>query len=224
MTKNLKKRAYKKKPYAKRRARGGAIPQFTIGREIVARRQFTRLVYEVGQIGTTTTTGLGNFQLRLNSLFDPQYTVGGGQPQGYDQLTQLYTNYRVHGARVDVYAQSLTPSNQSIVSLIHRTQVAVPSDVRALMESPNGKFCMLTSDKPCHLSKYFPIAKILGITKVAYNSDAIYASGSGADPIQLSLCNISWCNINEVTSTGHNIRATITYYAEFFKPQILGPS
>ena len=37
---------------------------------------------------------------RLNSLFDPDYTQTGHQPQWYDQYTAIYGQYRVLGAKI----------------------------------------------------------------------------------------------------------------------------
>lgn len=209
------KRAYKKH---------GARSVQQVGRQITTRRNFCKLTYEVGNIGSTTTTALGNFQINLNSVYDPQYASGGGQPRGFDQWAGFYANYRVHGAKVVVYAQSLTPGYQSILAMTHRTIATAPSNVKELMEQPAVSKCVFTSDKPCVKSRYYDIAKCLALSKKQYNNDDLYWAGTGANPAQLLLLNISWCNINESTSTGHNIRATVTYYVEFFKPLVLGAS
>lgn len=36
---------------------------------------------------------------RINSIYDPYYATGGGQPMGHDQWADLYDHYKVLGAR-----------------------------------------------------------------------------------------------------------------------------
>lgn len=162
--------------------------------------------------------------MQMNSIFDPQYAVGGGQPRGFDQWSALYANYRVHGVKITVYAQSLTPSFQSIVSITPKTIATLSSNVKELMEQPNTFKCVFTSDRPCVFTKYLDCARHCSVTKKQYNTDDLYWAGIGGNPGQLLLAHINWCNINETDSTGHNIRVTATYYVEFFKPYNLAAS
>lgn len=60
----------------------------------------TNLVY--GDVLTLTSTAGSRAvnTFRLNSLFDPDYTQTGHQPQWYDQYTAIYGQYRVLGAKI----------------------------------------------------------------------------------------------------------------------------
>jgi len=40
--------------------------------------------------------------MRANSIFDPQYSVGGHQPRGHDQWALQYGQYLVHGLAYEV--------------------------------------------------------------------------------------------------------------------------
>lgn len=40
------------------------------------------------------------WQFRMNSLFDPDYSGTGHQPQWYDQLSAVYSNYKVLGSKI----------------------------------------------------------------------------------------------------------------------------
>lgn len=42
----------------------------------------------------------GIYQFRMNSLFDPDYTGTGHQPQWFDQLAAVYATYRVYAAKI----------------------------------------------------------------------------------------------------------------------------
>lgn len=44
----------------------------------------------------------GIYQFRMNSLFDPDYTGVGHQPQWFDQLSAVYNFYKVLGSKITV--------------------------------------------------------------------------------------------------------------------------
>jgi len=44
----------------------------------------------------------GLYQFRMNSLFDPDYTSTGHQPQWFDQLSAVYSYYRVLKSKITV--------------------------------------------------------------------------------------------------------------------------
>lgn len=52
----------------------------------------------------------GLWQFRMNSLFDPDYTGTGHQPQWFDQLSAVYAFYRVLGSKITV---TFIPGNVS---------------------------------------------------------------------------------------------------------------
>lgn len=46
--------------------------------------------------------GTDTYVLRANSAFDPDYSFGGHQPRGWDQISQLYGKYVVLGSKLTV--------------------------------------------------------------------------------------------------------------------------
>lgn len=60
----------------------------------------TKLHYcDVVQL-TASAGSPGLWQFRMNSLFDPDFTGTGHQPQWFDQLAAVYQRYRVLGAKI----------------------------------------------------------------------------------------------------------------------------
>ena len=49
--------------------------------------------------GTNTANG---FTLRANGMFDPEYSLGGEQPRGFDQYMELYEKFTVSSAKLSV--------------------------------------------------------------------------------------------------------------------------
>lgn len=114
-------------------------------------RVTTKLVYGDAVDVTVTSSSIGYTTFRLNSLFDPDYTNTGHQPQWYDSFQTVYRNYRVKGAKISVefmpknpeqpgtsvigpYIVGITTSNQTTLSA---------SSAASLTEDANGATSIL---------------------------------------------------------------------------------
>lgn len=53
---------------------------------------------------TSAAAVLTNQSWSMNSVFDPDYTGGGHQPQGFDEYSALYDSYRVNYVDVEIQA------------------------------------------------------------------------------------------------------------------------
>ncbi len=71
------------------------------GFQFMPERVLTKLRYcTEGIIQASAIKQIEDIVIRANSVFDPEYAVGGGQPLGFDQITPLYGAYRVHACKV----------------------------------------------------------------------------------------------------------------------------
>lgn len=183
----------------------------------------TKLVYETGQIGTTTTVAPGTFTIALNDMFDPQYSIGGHQPRGFDELSAIYGQYRVLAVKVMIYGQALSTGSHIMGYSINSSSVP-PGDINSYMEARNKKFKFATSDRPTVIKCYTSIAKAHGVDAARVRIDDEFAAGIGASPASVPYFHIFYQNNDESTSSGYNIRATITFYTEFSHPSVLPQS
>jgi hypothetical protein len=74
------------------------------------------MAYSQTQVMTTqsTLTTFGSeLSLRLNSIYDPDFSVGGHQPYGYDQFVSFYSRYLVLNADIELLISG--PSQDGIV-------------------------------------------------------------------------------------------------------------
>jgi len=104
-TRNVKvQRSIASRPYARTATgstrRAGRVTGLSRNDRGFPDRLRTNLVY--GDVLTLTSTAGARAvnTFRLNSLFDPDYTQTGHQPQWYDQYTAIYGQYRVLGAKI----------------------------------------------------------------------------------------------------------------------------
>jgi len=56
-------------------------------------------------------SNLRELQFRLNGLFDPDFSLGGHQPMGFDEWSAFYGRYRVKSAKCKIRAVSNTTVN-----------------------------------------------------------------------------------------------------------------
>lgn len=127
-------------------------------------------------------------QYRLNSLYDPYYPSGGTQPYFYDQLTAVYSVYRVHGVYVKLTFFN-PEADETIVGYrvrsLQNTTATSGQNVRLLCQQKNTQMKTLVNSgsQKAEFSGYIPIHKVFGITKGQYLYDQSFAASSvSADP------------------------------------------
>jgi len=74
----------------------------------------------------------GEYVYRMNSVFDPDFAAGGGQPEGFDQLAVLYGRYRVVALLVDLLATSLTSGNAGCIAIAPSSNSALSTTAEQL--------------------------------------------------------------------------------------------
>lgn len=195
-------------------------------KSLLPARFFTKLKYVSDQIGSTTTTSMGYYQFRANSLFDPDYTGTGHQPMGFDNLAALYSDYRVNAVHIKVVGLVLTPNACGCIAIggSAATTIHTVSSLPELLEDTAYKCRVVNDQKPIVFSRFFPIHKLMGKSKKVVQTDLDLSAGIGANPTKTVYLTVYWQNLNETTSTGWNIRAEITYYCEFNAPKPLSLS
>lgn len=216
-----RKRGYKKRPRSRRgmtytKNKAGNIGPLT-------NRITSKLCYETGQVGNTTTTSPGTFTIRLNSLFDPQYAVGGHQPRGFDEMSAIYGEYRVLAAKVVMVCQPLSAGSH-IFGWCISSSASPPGDVNSFMETRKKGWKFGTDYAPIKLTKYTSIANAYGASPQKIRTEDDFSAGVGSDPAAVPYLHMFWQNNDESTSSGFNVRACIEFYTVFSHPSILAQS
>lgn len=82
-------------------------------------------------------------QFRMNSLYDPDFTLTGGQPRYYDTLcgadgsTAPYLMYRVHSYNVVVYVNTTSAIPTAVSFTIHSSDISPPASLQEAYERVN---------------------------------------------------------------------------------------
>ncbi len=72
------------------------------GRFVFPMRIKNRLRYSSTTELTMSASGGATMVHRANGMFDPEVAIGGHQPMGFDQLTQIYNHYHVVASKYTV--------------------------------------------------------------------------------------------------------------------------
>lgn len=218
-------------PY--RKATGGPVNPGLVTR--VSRNNFgfpdrlkTKLQYcDVIQLGASAGSP-AVWQFRMTSLFDPDYTGTGHQPQWFDQLAGVYQAYRVLGSKITV---TFSPNQVSdsetndkgpyIVGITGNENVSFGSaNYPALLEDANSVHTVLGDKQGANNVKtlsltYSPLRDM--------DSDPLDQSLralTGNNPSRNFFANVWALDMTEASNQDVVAKVCIEFWAEFSTPRI----
>jgi len=184
-------------------------------------------------INADSTTGSTTFyQFRGNSLYDPDFTSTGDQPNAFDQWSTFYSKYRVSGSALRVVScipgESPMSGSQSVgvVVVIAPTISSTATSVTDYAELAYSKMRSTTYYTPVrNFSSYMSTAKLMGVNKAAVKDEDNNAALVTTNPANVWFWNVLMIPGNSSqTQTSYVVVVKLTYYAELFGRNILGTS
>lgn len=177
---------------------------------------------------TTVTPATGNVDwhtISLNSLYDPNVTGTGTQPQFFNTLcgnsggSQPYRRYRVLGAKVTVRFVNNGASFAAFEDLVMvpSTAAVAPTTLEEAKEMGNAVYGFLggVNDTPVkYLSTKVSMKNILGVKdmKDDYGTSGIY-NGNPDRPVYL---HIGAQPLDGTSSTTVYLNVVVDYFVQFF--------
>jgi hypothetical protein len=149
------------------------------------------------------------YSFRLNSIYDPDYAIGGNQPLFTAQLAAVYQYYTVHHAdvTVDCYNNS---SSQDTQVILFPTVIAAASGVldstamRPLSkEGVCGRIGSTKTD--LHFRSKFNISQLFGTSL----HDDNYSATFSANPINQAFINLAFQNLFSAGVTPNDLYAIV---------------
>ncbi len=156
---------------------------------------------------------LGNEQVyRLNSCYDPNFSLGGHQVYGWDQLTPLYSRYRV--SRVDIEVEWFDPNTDG---LLCATTLQPSTGTFSL----SGKSADAIAEKPmCTLETISDsgtqrrvyrfstdIAQIEGVSRAVVEANDPYQAAVGTDPAKTPFLRLAVAK----SSSSDNVKCKVRF-------------
>jgi len=184
-------------------------------------RLFVKLRYRE-QLSYTQTSGTVSAGVyRGNSLYDPRFDTGGGQPYLFDQWAALYQTYRVLGSKVrllDSLNQGTGGDSRSFIFASPSSTSLSTTSQEQICESPYRKLSMIKAGAigigQTQLSMYMGTAKILGRKKSIVQVDPNLLSAVTTDPANQWYWHVgNWVAGGQTQSLLSDL--IITYYCVF---------
>ncbi len=159
----------------------------------------------------------GDFQ--LNSIFEPLDT-NAHQPYGFDQVTNLYSRYRVDKAKVRIdFRCSVSAYPALIIQTVPPgvTSVITGVAINELAERPNC-VAIPANNFGSTWERTFDMSQVTGTTKREYELNVEdYTALVTANPARMPLMRIGCASTADVTGEGLFALVTITYDVFLFQ-------
>lgn len=189
---------------------------------------FTKLKYN--QTFSITATPYLETLIRSNSVFDPVYALGGGQPMYLDEFAQLYNRYTVYASSITltfIQRTAQTEASYVKVGVYPLVDTSTAGSVSEATERDNCIYAQLgpnTGDQGIvNMNAYGKIYKIAGRDKTEAGDDTMSATVT-ADPAISPLWHIFTGTLDGITDVNVYVDMTITYYVKFYDRLSVGRS
>jgi len=170
-----------------------------------------------------TTSPYQEHLMRMNSIFDPDYSFGGSQPMYYDELSLLYQNYVVLGCDISatfINKANTTEAAYAKVGIYPLGISTTASGLEHATERDNCTFAQLgpnTGDQGIiSMNCYSKPYQVLGLNKSLAQDDTMSANFS-ANPSTDCLWHIFGGSLDGLTNVNIYIDIVITYYIKCYE-------
>lgn len=178
---------------------------------------------DIWQMSDSGVSGVAKYQqFRLTSLFDPDYSNGASNGQGYmrDQLSAFYNYAVVYAAKVHLcVVGDSTTTKAHLICMRATSASASPTDFRLESERANAKVgCLSTQMDKVVLKGYYKIHELFGIKKSTLEDDQ-YRISIGSSPVNNIYLNILQTILPTTDTTQQTLqyKINIKYYVKFYE-------
>lgn len=211
-----------------------AGPSYGVKAQPFPQRLFTKVQYarKVRLQSDTTIDRIGNeYVFRLNSIWDPQYSLGGTTVMGWAQFNNLYQKYLVHGIKVQINLTNPTLDGLRAVytwnqdDTVDATLVGKDVGVATLHPKTASVDMNNTGSQRASRSLYLTPWSLEGLSKLEFLANKTdRASAMNDNPSNDMLLRIALANMSTTTGATVECEIKITYFTEFYDRHILATS
>lgn len=226
------RRRPRRAPYRRRRAtyamavrrtgRGRNWPVAAVARGLRApmpRLFRTKLIYsDFGEDSAAATSVADTVVYRANSVFDPEFAVGGRQPTGYDQLAAMFNVVTVIASKITF---RVTQGFQNLPLIYGITSSAVSASINSGTENMEQPYTITSSQahEPKALTHSFSTIKDFGVRN-ALNDDALQHLVAG-NPAREWFFRCFVFTPQSASAVGYNYQVLIEYDVIFSEPKTM---
>lgn len=186
-----------------------------------ATRDITKVKYTDEFDLTLTSGSLNNYAFNSNGLYDPDQTGTGHQPLGYDQLSAMYSRYRVFKVSWKVVFGNVATNGAAVRCAVSHVNGSTIPVRPACFELAYGKQGVVGPyGNPLKLQGSFDLTK-LNSDPAKYLIDDRYAATVTSNPAEVMYILLS--AYPNVSSTCR-VSVSFVYHVEFYDPETPGSS
>lgn len=183
----------------------------------------TRQAYAVNAVAGL----IGPLQFRVNGCFDPQVSLGGIQPYGFDQWMNIYKYFTVVSAKIRLnyvsnFRTGVTSSSGGCGLFIANSDAAIVTAANQAVTSQYSSWKPWLSTGPgTVVTLNWSAAKYFGYKDVL-DEDSLRGTNA-ADPLKQAYVNV-WADGWDVNQASGNFTLEIMYDVIFTEPREVGES
>lgn len=194
---------------------------------------YTTLPYHQIVSLSLTTVPWQLHRFRMNSLTDPDFSTGGQQPRGFDELKQIYDSYHVFAVAVDVNFMTKDTTREAIVCGVAGTTsyqgLNSMNNYREFRENTQRyiKYTRIDDQRPVgNIRTKMLCRKVEGVDKDTYNNDTgIFQADIASNPSASPLLTVFAGTIDQGTMSAQvYCDVKLVFYAKFFTRRTLPAS
>lgn len=177
--------------------------------------------------GTLNPPAAGNafHFFRANSVFDPDYSIGGHQPMGFDQYAALYNEYTVLGSRIKYTILPTGSPYQMSLALQHGSGTGTLLSVDTMAERKEVKSRLIAGVETSAqvLTMNYSAKHFEGVTNVKDDDDQSALTNTNPVNDPLFVCLLGPAD-GSADAPSANYMVELEYIVRFKNPLPLGPS
>lgn len=205
------------------KGKGGKLTLRNKALQPIPQRYICRMKYVDNLVIGNGVSPYAEIYYRLNSVYDPYGAAGGHQPYGFDQISPLFTGYRVFSASWRVTFSATTyahPENFMAICLPIGSATTSPiTSIGEKIEKPRARYAkFITGGGEVAISGKVYLPSLMGVSVREYKTDNNYSSAVGGNPLLPATLGIYAANLDEVTPLGVtdvNVTVELIYSVEF---------
>jgi hypothetical protein len=189
-----------------------------------------KLVYCDDYTVSTSSTVQAEAYFRANGPYDPDASIGGHQPLGFDQWAAFYNHYVVEKATIEVEAKESPISSDVLLQLavMLSDDTTIPGSPSALREQPLTNcqiFAKSCGSKSLASVKHLFVARDFFNRKDIMDNQAEIGALVSANPTeQAYFCVVVGKSDGTASSLDFEIRVRLVYDVIFSEPKALAQS
>lgn len=211
---------------------GGSLGKKIFGASPFPAQKICKMYYAETFLLASGTAGIvGPEQvLRLNSLYDVNFTGTGSQPYGYDQCVALYRKYVVDAVTVKITWYD--PNAEGMIAIVTMqpsgsSATLTGQGIDALQMQPMTwtKYIPTTGGQQKVFKQYMKIHKLEGITKTQFDGELDeYGAVYTTNPTNTPYIRLAVAAARGDTATNIIAKAELTFHTRWYDRIPLGPS